>query len=100
MSKTLLPLRRAVLHGASRVPSLGRPLAAARWQSTAIDDEQIGYMSESHQMLQQMCRDFADAQLKPIAGELDRDHRYPAEIIAQSTRHRIGSNCSRARPLQ
>jgi len=43
----------------------------------------MGYMTETHQMLQQTCRDFADAQLKPIAHELDKEHRYPAEQIAQ-----------------
>ena len=60
--------------------------SAVRRQSTALDEEPIGYMSETHQMLQQTCRDFADAQLKPIAYDLDKEHRYPAEQIAQSAR--------------
>ena len=30
----------------------------------------------------QTCRDFADAQLKPIAAALDKEHRFPAEQIA------------------
>lgn len=34
-------------------------------------------------MLRQTCRDFAQQQLKPIAGELDREHRFPAEQIKQ-----------------
>ena len=34
-------------------------------------------------MLKQTCRDFADQQLRPIAGDLDREHRFPAEQIAQ-----------------
>jgi len=34
-------------------------------------------------MMKQTCRDFAETVLKPIAGELDREHRYPAEQIAQ-----------------
>jgi butyryl-CoA dehydrogenase len=36
-----------------------------------------------HEMLRQTCRDFAEEHLKPIAGDLDREHRYPAEQIAQ-----------------
>ena len=68
--------------GLPRVASHMRGLP--RMQSTAIDDEPIGYMSDTHQMLQQMCRDFADNNLKPIAAELDKEHRYPAEQIAQS----------------
>jgi alkylation response protein AidB-like acyl-CoA dehydrogenase len=73
---------------------LARPAArlptrvAARHQSTALEEEPMGYMTETHQMLQQTCRDFADAQLKPIAHELDKEHRYPAEQIAQSARAR------------
>ena len=63
----------------------GRAVARARALSTAVDDEEppIAYLSETHEMLRQTCRDFADAMLKPIAAELDREHRYPAEQIAQ-----------------
>ena len=49
-------------------------------------DDPISYMSDVHHMLQQTCRDFADAQLAPIAHDLDKEHRYPAEQIAQSAR--------------
>jgi butyryl-CoA dehydrogenase len=68
------------------VGAAGLPRAALRRQSTAIegDIEPIGYMSDVHQMLQQSCRDFADAELKPIAHDLDKEHRYPAEQIAKS----------------
>lgn len=34
-------------------------------------------------MLRQTCRDFVEAQVKPVAGELDQTHRYPAELVAQ-----------------
>ena len=34
-------------------------------------------------MLREMARNFADTKLAPIAGELDREHRYPAEQIAE-----------------
>jgi butyryl-CoA dehydrogenase len=32
-------------------------------------------------MLQKTCRDFADRELKPIATQLDKSHRYPTEIV-------------------
>ncbi|KAL1499421.1 hypothetical protein AB1Y20_011626 [Prymnesium parvum] len=39
--------------------------------------------TEEMSILKKMCRDFADEHLRPIAGELDREHRFPAEQIAQ-----------------
>lgn len=38
-------------------------------------------LPESHEMLRKTCRDFAEKELKPIAGELDKTHRYPTEIV-------------------
>lgn len=43
----------------------------------------LARLSDTHEMLRQTCRDFADRELKPIAGTLDKEHRYPKEIIAQ-----------------
>ncbi len=40
-------------------------------------------LPETHQMLRQTCREFADKELIPIAAELDRHHRYPAEQVAR-----------------
>jgi butyryl-CoA dehydrogenase len=38
-------------------------------------------LSETHEMLRETCRAFADKELKPVAGELDRAHKYPeAEV--------------------
>ncbi|CAF1506307.1 unnamed protein product [Rotaria magnacalcarata] len=37
-------------------------------------------LSESHEMLRKTCRDFAERELKPIASQLDKTHRYPIEI--------------------
>ena len=81
-----------MLRLASRSTRLALPATrsrmAQRLMSTAsTEDEEaeaIGYMSDSHDMLRTMCRDFADAQLVPVAGELDKEHRFPAEQIAQS----------------
>ncbi|MBN2360467.1 MAG: acyl-CoA dehydrogenase [Deltaproteobacteria bacterium] len=38
-------------------------------------------LTEEQQMLQKMCRDFALNELKPIAGALDREARYPVEQV-------------------
>ncbi|OAD57625.1 Short-chain specific acyl-CoA dehydrogenase, mitochondrial [Eufriesea mexicana] len=38
-------------------------------------------LPETHQMLQKTCRDFAEAELKPLAGEIDKKHLYPKEQI-------------------
>lgn len=40
-------------------------------------------LSETHQMLQKTCRDFAENELKPIAAKTDKEHLYPAEQIAK-----------------
>jgi len=40
-------------------------------------------LSETHEMLKKTCRDFADKELRPIAGELDREHRFPKEQVAK-----------------
>lgn len=38
-------------------------------------------LTESHEMLQKTCRDFADRELKPVASQLDKTHRYPQELV-------------------
>ncbi len=38
-------------------------------------------LSETHELLRKTCRDFATNKLKPIAAQLDREHRYPAEQV-------------------
>lgn len=38
-------------------------------------------LPETHQMLQKTCRDFADTELAPIAGMLDKEHRFPKEQV-------------------
>jgi len=63
------PARRAALRGVRRLST--QPV----YPTTELEPE--------HEMLRQTCRDFAQQQLKPIAGDLDREHRFPAEQIAQ-----------------
>ena len=38
-------------------------------------------LPETHAMLRQTCRDFADNELAPIAGRLDKEHTYPLEQV-------------------
>jgi butyryl-CoA dehydrogenase len=37
--------------------------------------------SEEHAAISEMCRAFADNELAPIAGEVDKNHRFPADQI-------------------
>lgn len=32
-------------------------------------------------MLRQTCRDFAEKELMPVAAQLDKEHRFPAEQV-------------------
>ena len=41
----------------------------------------LSLLSDTHQMLQKTCRDFADNELAPIAGQLDKEHRFPKEQV-------------------
>lgn len=41
----------------------------------------LSSLSETHQMLQKTCRDFAEGELKPIAAKIDKGHLYPKEQI-------------------
>ncbi len=40
-------------------------------------------LSETHEMLRQTCRSFAEKELQPIAAALDREHRYPTAQVAR-----------------
>jgi len=38
-------------------------------------------LSDDHQLLQRTVRDFAEERIAPVAEELDREHRFPYEIV-------------------
>ncbi|XP_028680929.1 short-chain specific acyl-CoA dehydrogenase, mitochondrial [Erpetoichthys calabaricus] len=42
---------------------------------------QMAELPETHQMLRQTCRDFAEKELAPIASQLDKEHQFPAEQV-------------------
>ncbi|KAM7368566.1 hypothetical protein PAMP_012897 [Pampus punctatissimus] len=44
---------------------------------------QLAELPETHQILRQTCRDYADRELIPIAARLDREHSYPAKQIQE-----------------
>ncbi|KAL2099865.1 hypothetical protein ACEWY4_004259 [Coilia grayii] len=44
---------------------------------------QLAELPEIHQMLRQTCRDFADRELAPIAGKLDKEHAFPAKQVRE-----------------
>ncbi|XP_054612712.1 short-chain specific acyl-CoA dehydrogenase, mitochondrial [Dunckerocampus dactyliophorus] len=44
---------------------------------------QLAELPETHQILRQTCRDFADRELTPIAARLDKQQSYPAEQILE-----------------
>ncbi|PIK56936.1 putative short-chain specific acyl-CoA dehydrogenase, mitochondrial-like isoform X2 [Apostichopus japonicus] len=41
----------------------------------------LAELPETHQMMKKTCRDFADNELKPIASQIDKEHRYPADKV-------------------
>lgn len=41
----------------------------------------LARLPETHQMLRQTCRDFAENELKPIAANLDKEHKFPLEQV-------------------
>ncbi|MEZ4268674.1 MAG: acyl-CoA dehydrogenase [Myxococcota bacterium] len=40
-------------------------------------------LTEEQQLVQQSARQFADGKVAPIAAAIDREHRYPAELVAE-----------------
>ncbi|XP_020787640.1 short-chain specific acyl-CoA dehydrogenase, mitochondrial [Boleophthalmus pectinirostris] len=47
---------------------------------------QLAELPETHQILKQTCRDYADRELSPIASRLDKEHLYPVKQI-----HELGA---------
>jgi butyryl-CoA dehydrogenase len=41
------------------------------------------FLKDEHIALSQMCRDFAEKELKPIAGNVDKHHMFPKEQVAK-----------------
>eukprot|EP00124_Ichthyophonus_hoferi_P004576 Ihof_evm1s522 gene=Ihof_evmTU1s522 len=41
----------------------------------------LATLPETHRQIKDMCRDYANEYLKPIAGKIDRDHMYPGDQV-------------------
>jgi short/branched chain acyl-CoA dehydrogenase len=41
-------------------------------------------LTDEQQEIQRLARDFARNEVRPVAGELDREHRFPYEIVAKA----------------
>ncbi|XP_077298221.1 activator-recruited cofactor subunit 42 [Arctopsyche grandis] len=74
----------------SRACSLWRPLTSGLFPqvSKRLGNDfhkrniaSLSALSETHQMLQKTCRDFAEGELKPHAARFDKEHLYPGEQI-------------------
>lgn len=61
------------------------PLAALQSPNWAWRQLHTIYQSvelpETHQMLRQTCRDFAERELVPVAAQMDKEHRFPAAQV-------------------
>uniref|UniRef100_A0AAR2K904 Short-chain specific acyl-CoA dehydrogenase, mitochondrial n=1 Tax=Pygocentrus nattereri TaxID=42514 RepID=A0AAR2K904_PYGNA len=44
---------------------------------------QLAELPELHQMLRQTCRDYAEKELAPVAGQLDKNHTFPAKQVRE-----------------
>uniref|UniRef100_A0A8C5EHW4 Short-chain specific acyl-CoA dehydrogenase, mitochondrial n=1 Tax=Gouania willdenowi TaxID=441366 RepID=A0A8C5EHW4_GOUWI len=44
---------------------------------------QLAELPETHQILRQTCRDYADRELTPVAAQLDKEHTYPRKQIQE-----------------
>ncbi|XP_052075075.1 short-chain specific acyl-CoA dehydrogenase, mitochondrial-like [Mytilus californianus] len=66
---------RCLLRRLARVSKLTNNYGTVRSLSSLAE------LPETHQMLQKTCRDFADNELVPIAGKLDKEHQFPLEQI-------------------
>ena len=40
-------------------------------------------LTEEHELLRRTVRDFADERVAPVAEELDREHRFPYELVSE-----------------
>ncbi|XP_053313236.1 short-chain specific acyl-CoA dehydrogenase, mitochondrial [Spea bombifrons] len=62
--------------------TVGRSCGAARTALRSLHTVyQTAELPETHRMLRETCRDFAEKELQPIAAKLDREHLYPREQV-------------------
>uniref|UniRef100_A0A3Q3G7Z7 Short-chain specific acyl-CoA dehydrogenase, mitochondrial n=1 Tax=Labrus bergylta TaxID=56723 RepID=A0A3Q3G7Z7_9LABR len=62
---------------------LGRGTALGLCLSGCRSFSALAELPDTHQILRQTCRDFADRELTPIAGRLDREHAFPLKQVQE-----------------
>ena len=63
----------------SRLLKQNKNLKFTNKQSSSFAGAALIDLPETHQMLKDTCRQFAEAELWPIAGNLDKECRYPGK---------------------
>lgn len=63
------------------LPAALRPRACRRLHTIYQSVE----LPETHQMLRQTCREFAEKELVPIAAQVDKEHRFPTAQVRVPT---------------
>ena len=66
---------------------LGRLVRPVLQRCTAARHISTTLLPEDIELLRTTCWDFAEQELKPIAGEIDKEHKYPAEQVRSERRH-------------
>src|SRR6185436_16566118 len=77
--------------GLPRALARGLPLAARRHRLRRAPDRRAGSelrlmnldLSPEHELVRKTVRDFARERVAPVAEELDREHRFPYELVAE-----------------
>ncbi|KAG7164967.1 short-chain specific acyl-CoA dehydrogenase, mitochondrial-like [Homarus americanus] len=60
----------------------GQPQNLAQpWLSSVRHSSILAELPETHEMLRKTCRDFAEAELQPLAGKFDKQGLYPREQV-------------------
>ena len=64
--------------------SSGSPMSSSNQRQYTTHSQ----LPEEHQMIYEMCRNFANEELAPNAGEWDQKHAFPTEAITHMVRYR------------
>ena len=56
---------------------------AQGWLERRYQAQMFGDLTEEQEMLRDAVRDFADERVAPLADSIDKEHRYPAELVQE-----------------
>jgi butyryl-CoA dehydrogenase len=84
MSVQLQLLTRCILRGGVGIcRRRGLSTSCVVHRKSALGEATFTDLPETHQMLRDTCRQFAEAELWPIAGKIDKTCDYPAQQVAK-----------------